>query len=273
MTKITRQPTPMSESRQLQKRIDPQTPLHQLRQERHEDGRDLKVIITARNSTTGTGKTTLACWLALNWDDDWTADERATMHVNEFLDLYTELPKESVLLMDEAEQVDARRSMSHKNVNFAEKWMMMRVRQVDSILTLPTSSALDKRLKELADVRINVTSRGTARCYRIVIDDHDTSNVREHFMHKLTWPALDGHPDMETLDDMKQEKIQGATYDDDDDDDEPSDNLKWRNTLIREKWANADDETTQQDIADELKDRFGIELTPERISQIVNGKS
>ena len=189
--------------------LNERMPLNEMRQRRLEKNRDLKVIITSRNSTTGTGKTTLAVWLALNWDDNWSADEKGTLSVSEYLDTYPELEPGSVLLMDEAEQLDARRSMSQDNVDFAEKWMMMRVRNVTSILTLPTSSALDKRLKELADVRINVTRRGRARVYKITIDDHNTSDVREWRWHDLEWPDLSEHPEMQALDKQKQEKIDG----------------------------------------------------------------
>lgn len=190
--------------------IDPQTPLHKFRQKRLKKNRDLKVIITSRNSTTGTGKTTLALWLALNWDDNWSADEKATLSVREYLDRYQELDEGSALIMDEAEQLDARRSMSQQNVDFAEMWMMMRVRNVTSILTLPTASALDKRLKELADVRINVHRRGLARVYRITVDDHDTSNVREWGWHDLEWPDISDHPEMKALDAQKEAKISGV---------------------------------------------------------------
>jgi len=262
----------MPEREPLQRPIDPQTPLHQLREQRHEAGRDLKVIITARNSTTGTGKTTLACWLALSWDDDWTAEERATIHVNEFLDRYTEVPQNSVLLMDEAEQLDARRSMSNDNVNFAEKWMMMRVRQVDSILTLPTSSALDKRLKELADIRINVTSRGTARVYRIVIDDHDTSNVREHFMHKLEWPDISDRQEMQTLDELKEEKIEGAVYEGDANSQEAvaDGGSDFRDKFIRRAWKTDGEGKTQSEFTDWLEENEDIQLSQSQLSRILN---
>lgn len=189
--------------------IDPRCPLHRFRQKRLDKNRDLKVIITSRNSTTGTGKTTLAVWLALNWDQNWTAEEKGTLSVSEYLDTYRQLDRGSVLLMDEAEQLDARRSMSQDNVDFAEKWMMMRVRNVTSILTLPTASALDKRLKELADVRINVHRRGKARVYKITVDDHNTSEVREWGWHELEWPDLSEHPEMQALDEQKQAKIDG----------------------------------------------------------------
>ena len=194
-------------------RIESGKPLDQMRQRRLDKNRDLKVIITSRNSTTGTGKTTLACWLALNWDENWTAEEKGTLSVSEYLETYPELEQGSCLLMDEAEQLDARRSMSQDNVDFAEKWMMMRVRNVTSILTLPTASALDKRLKELADIRINVVRRGYARVYKITIDDHDTSKVREWRMHDIRWPDIADHPEMQALDRLKEQKIDGELED------------------------------------------------------------
>ena len=198
--------------------LNERMPLHQMRQRRLEKNRDLKVIITSRNSTTGTGKTTLAVWLALNWDSNWTAEEKGTLSVSEYLDTYPDLEPGAVLLMDEAEQLDARRSMSQDNVDFAEKWMMMRVRNVTSILTLPTASALDKRLKELADIRINVTRRGRARVYKITVDDHNTSEVREWKWHDLEWPDLSEHPEMQALDEQKQQKIDGELEEGSEDD-------------------------------------------------------
>lgn len=198
--------------------LNERMPLDQMRQRRLEKNRDLKVIITSRNSTTGTGKTTLAVWLALNWDSNWTAEEKGTLSVSEYLDTYPDLEPGSVLLMDEAEQLDARRSMSQDNVDFAEKWMMMRVRNVTSILTLPTASALDKRLKELADIRINVTRRGRARVYKITVDDHNTSEVREWKWHDLEWPDLSEHPEMQALDEQKQQKIDGELEEGSEDD-------------------------------------------------------
>ena len=190
--------------------IDERMPLHQFRERRLRKNRDLKVIITSRNSTTGTGKTTLAVWLALNWDPEWTADEKGALSVQQYLDTYPDLSPGSCLVMDEAEQLDARRSMSQQNVDFAEKWMMMRVRNVTSILTLPTASALDKRLKELADVRINVHRRGKARVYKITVDDHNTSEVREWRWHDIEWPDMSHHPEMQALDELKEQKIEGA---------------------------------------------------------------
>ncbi|MFO7898981.1 MAG: hypothetical protein R6V58_07965 [Planctomycetota bacterium] len=70
--------------------------------------------------------------------------------------------RQEVIIMDEAEQLDSRRSMSNKNVEFWNLWQTMRFRQITSILTLPTRSALDKRGMELAGTRQRPRTR-TAR--------------------------------------------------------------------------------------------------------------
>jgi len=189
-------------------KLDPHCKLAQIRRNRHTEGRDLKIVITQRNSGTGGGKTTLAGWLCLNWDDGWNAEERATLDPQEFIEAYPKLPPHSCLLLDEAEELDARRSMAEQNVEFAKQWMMMRTRQIDSILTLPTSSALDKRIKELADIRINVVERGVANVYKIRIDDHNTDQVRERFLHELEWPDVSEHPELQQVEQYKQDRIQ-----------------------------------------------------------------
>ena len=191
-------------------RIDPRAWINVLREKRHKNGRDFKIIITSRNSTTGTGKTTLALWLALNWDSNFTA-EQATLHVDEYLDIYKEQSQGSVLIMDEAEQLDARRSMSQQNVDFSEKWSMMRYSEVDSILTLPTASALDSRLEELADVWINVIERGRAKCHLVTVGDY-TKSVDNPPWHMLGWPDISGLSIAQELAEKKERKIAGEIY-------------------------------------------------------------
>ena len=191
-------------------RIQEDAWIHKLRQARHRNGRDLKVIITSRNSTTGTGKTTLALWLALNWDSNFTADQ-ATLHVDEYLDIYKEQSPGSVLIMDEAEQLDARRSMSNQNVDFSKKWSMMRYSQVDSILTLPTVTALDKRLEELSDIWINVIERGYAKVHRVTVGDYD-KKVKTPVWCGLKWPDISHMKIAKQLENKKERKIAGEIY-------------------------------------------------------------
>jgi len=101
--------------------MNPDQPLNKFRRGRQAQGRDTKIIITSRNSTTGTGKTTLAVWLALSWDYYGFDASKATLEPTEYIDRYLETRPGEVLIMDEAEQLDARRSMSSQNVDFADR--------------------------------------------------------------------------------------------------------------------------------------------------------
>lgn len=193
------------------RRINPSMPLHQLFADRYYNGRDLKVIITSKDSMTGTGKTTLAFWLCDQWhqlfsDGQWSAEKHATLDVYDYLEKYRSLKPGSVLLLDEAEELDSRRSMAGKNVDFSHYWMKMRVRQVTTILTLPSTTALDSRLEELADVWIEVTRRGKAMVHDIRVNSY-SKNVQTWRMHHIEWPDVSAHPEMKTLDAMKNENI------------------------------------------------------------------
>jgi len=191
--------------------IDETMPLYQLFKRRMRKGRDLKIIITAKNSQTGTGKTTLGFWLAHQFNtlfsgEEFTAERNATLNVGDFFDKFKNLPEGSCLILDEAEQLDARRSMASDNVDFSHQWMVCRFRQVCSIIVLPTTSALDSRLEELADVWIEVTRRGAAQVHGIQVNSY-SKNVQTPKGHRLTWPDVSHHSEMQALDAMKDERM------------------------------------------------------------------
>jgi hypothetical protein len=193
--------------------MSPDDPLWQLAKTRMAKGRDLKIVWTARDSATGVGKTTGAGWLGLSWNpvfarEFWRAETNATLDVNEDFELYRSLPPGSVLVLDEAESLDARRSMKQENVDFSHDWMMLRKRQIISVLTLPSPSALDSRLEELADVWINSTKRGAAEVHGIQILDYGSRDRQTPKTHTLRFPDVSMHPELEELDSMKDKKIQ-----------------------------------------------------------------
>jgi hypothetical protein len=192
-------------------RMDPESWLHQLFLKRMKRDRDLKIIITASDAQTGVGKSTLAFTLAASWQsiygsNPWRAERNATFDVGEFLHRYTDAEPGSVLMMEEAEQLDSRRAMASENVDFSHYWMAMRVRQVCSILTLPSTTALDKRLWELADVWLNVERRGKARAHECQTNDYQAEGWRQP-MEYIEWPDTSDHPEMQAIDEMKEEKI------------------------------------------------------------------
>jgi len=175
--------------------------------ERRGKNRDLKIIITARDSQTGTGKTTLALWLAMHFDVEGFNADKVTLHPREFLDLYKNNPVGSVIIMDEAEQLDARRSMSQKNIDFWNLWQTMRYRQITSILTLPTRSALDKRGLELCDIWIQVTARGHARVHQIGVGDYD-GQTKPVLVETIEFPDVTYLPVKDAVDDKKIQLVE-----------------------------------------------------------------
>jgi hypothetical protein len=188
---------------------DPTAHVHKLRNRRHSSEKDLKCVITQRDSETGGGKTTLAVWLALCWDEHgWHGKEKGMTDPDAFLETFPGLPPHSVMILDEAEELDARRSMQDENIEFSKKWMKMRTRQIDSILTLPTTTALDKRILELADLRIHVTGRGRGKVYEVTVDDR-SREVDEVFKEFYHWPDVSDSTAYQNLDMDKQEDLDG----------------------------------------------------------------
>ena len=241
-------------------RLEADSWIHQMFLDRLEKGRDLKIIITAANAQTGVGKSTLAFTLAASWHpiytgETWTAEQCATYDVAEFLRTYTEQQPGSVLLMEEAEQLDSRRSMAGENVDFSHYWMAMRVRQMVSILTLPSTTALDKRLWELSDVWINVQARGRADVYECQINDFPAELWREP-QETLEWPDTSVHPEMQRLDEMKQDKIDRGLSDIEQEEDEQVD----VDAVRREE---------KIQIAQQLRSSTHVDLSGEEIGEIV----
>lgn len=192
--------------------LDETMPLHQLALKRMAEQRDLKILVTATDSQTGVGKTTCAGWLALNWTwmfggEHWNSEQYATVNPYRYFQLVHDVQKGIVLLVDDAEELDARRSMADLNVKFSWWWELMRLKQLITIVTLPSPAAIDSRIEELADVWINVLRRGEALVHGIGVNDYGSRNVYTKKVHHLQFPDVSEHPAMEALEEKKREKM------------------------------------------------------------------
>jgi len=183
--------------------------LHELYEKRRSEGRSLAAVIVARDNATGTGKTTLALQLAKKWSrEEWSAEERATNRSWEYREMVRNAPAGSVLLADEIGQMfDSRRSMSESNVQASQDWQMLRFRELITLATLPGTSFLDKRLRQLADVLILATRRGHARVYLLKSDDATGEPFREHKCN-VEWGALDDDPEYQKVEEMKADRFE-----------------------------------------------------------------
>jgi len=173
---------------------------------------DIKVIIQGVNSQTGIGKTTLAIQLCRFIDrHGWNAEEKAFIDVQRYLNSYLDYPPGSALLLDEiGAGADSRRATSKDNVQLSQGWQMLRNKNIATVATLPSTSMLDKRLLELADVWILVRSRGVAQPYKINVNDFTGAVSRDAFPgdEHIKFPDLnDGDSDKAYLDEIKDEKV------------------------------------------------------------------
>lgn len=184
------------------------------------ENRDVKIVITSRGHTTGTGKTTLAINLAHAITeiaqyfhdelDVWDAREHSFINANQYLDQYEHAPPGTVLLTDELEyMVDNRRSLSHDNVEFTEAWQMLRYKNVVTIGTAPGKQDLDKRVMENCDIWIRVIGKGVAVPYYMTVDDFTEIVEPTRFKYNgrksnLQWGDLAGHPDYEFMKELKR---------------------------------------------------------------------
>lgn len=251
----------------------PTGPLFQRVAKRIQSGRDAVILITADNADRGVGKTTLAVALAKLFDTSDTpfdADRQATVHPDEFVSLYGELPPGSTLLFDESGALDNRRSMSSENVDVTYALQTHRVRQVVTLFVLPSPDMIDKRVEQLADFWINAQRRGEATVYRKQIHPIE----RQLYYQKLQtveWPNLDGDPEFEKVARLKNQEVinddQSGYIDKEEAEKQKQqaakeNRLQGRNETIQAIAEQTD--VTQKAIAE------AVDLSHQRVNQIVN---
>lgn len=176
---------------------------------------DIKILIQGKNSQTGIGKTTLAIELCRVIDrNEWDAETKAFIDVQEYLNSYLDYRKGSALLLDEiGAGADSRRSTSTENVNLSQGWQMLRARNIATIATLPSTSMLDKRLLELADYWVLVKARGIAQPYRIKVNDFNARIARKPLPGEehIKFPDLpERDTDKQYLDSIKDSKVRSG---------------------------------------------------------------
>lgn len=255
--------------------------------ERLTKGRDMHVFVTA-SSETGVGKTTLAVALALLWDQHgWTADKAAVADAKEYAYKYDNMPKGSVLILDEAEKAaDSRRSNTHGNVDVSQAFAAKRFRQIFGILTAPSKSWVDKRLgASAADYWIQALEddnggiKGEAKVYRLKEQEHyETFYSTKTEMIK--WPILDDNPAFKNLDEIKRSRLSGeveSNYVHRREVEEVKNNYwnkatkKARYELVKSMYNH---DLSQSDISDITSGAKGVEgMTQQHVSRIVNSES
>lgn len=173
---------------------------------------DIKIIIQGANSQTGVGKTTLAIQLCRFIDENgWSADDKAFIDIQKYLNAYLDMEPQSALLLDEiGKGADSRRATSTENVELSHGWQMLRARNVATIATLPSTNTLDFRMLELADYWVLVKKRGLAQPFEIRVNDFNGNVARKELPgeeHIQFVDLPDDDEDKQYLDRIKDEQV------------------------------------------------------------------
>jgi len=252
------------------------SPLWHVVADRKNSNRDVKIVVCA-NAETGVGKTSLAVFLAYALDTTpggFSVTEQATLDTAEYRHAYDELGKGSALILDEAEQLDARRAMSDENVDTAFTWQTQRIREITTILTLPTWGDLEKRMREMTDIRIEILQRGLALVHVRDRDRYEQSGVFWRPVQTIAWPNMDGVKGYERLAEMKEEFLAGTDGRKLLDAEEAQERIKEEAKSLRQEnkemrakalYFDPDKDLSQREVAEKLG------LTQQRVQQIVSG--
>lgn len=248
---------------------------------RLENNRDAKILITSKSASTGLGKSTLAI-LICKWvhekyhEDSWNAEDYGYINVYDYIQKYLNTREKTALLLDEIEAgADNRRAMSGENVKLSRAWATLRMRNVITIATLPSTMMLDSRMKTLADIWINVVNRGFALQYFIWINDYSQEVRHISFKHPKTgdqevirWNAIDDDEDFQYMSELKNTDVFGEkekTY-------EYSDIKQAKKEAKREKRNNFVKTLYEKTQLSQSEIGQLLDMTQQQVSQIVRTK-
>jgi predicted XRE-type DNA-binding protein len=139
--------------------------LEKLYQKRVRQNRSLSILITDDANQRGTGKSTLAIKLGERFDrtDEDLSPEKAMLSADKFRAAYSDLPKGSSIILDEAEaELSKYRASSDTNKAIRDVISQGRILEKYIVFTAPASGVIDTDLKSLFDVWILVKRRGKA---------------------------------------------------------------------------------------------------------------
>lgn len=145
--------------------LPPNRKFTKLYQKRVANSQDLTVIVSDHQNRRGTGKTVFSLKLAslLDRTEEGITKEKVSINPEELAEAYTEQPKGSALVLDEAEAgLSKYRAGSAVNMAMRELVSMGRIQEKYVIFNLPSSSALDTDLKALCSFWFSVKQKGRA---------------------------------------------------------------------------------------------------------------
>jgi hypothetical protein len=175
---------------------------------------DMVVLVSDYENDRGTGKTTLSLRLCEEMDhtDDGFTASKASLSPQELLGSYTNEPRGSALLLDEAEAgMNRRDAMSKVNKLFSKMMSMARVERKYLVLNMPAANHIDRNILDLAHFWILVKRKGLARVYSIENNPFRGQSYPKAVC-KISWDAVPhSHPVYRQLSQEKQDALDDPT--------------------------------------------------------------
>lgn len=137
--------------------------MHQIYGKVVSENRDLVVVISDKRGRRGTGKSVSSIKLADKMDrtDEGLTYAKCTLSAEELRNAYSNQPKGSGLVLDEAEVSAGNRSaMTKTNKALRQVMSMARVEEKYLVVNVPIKGFIDKDILKLADVWIAMERRG-----------------------------------------------------------------------------------------------------------------
>lgn len=189
------------------------------------------VVIDAENARKGVAKTSCMAALSRAASTEFGYGLRVDDGVlsgKGLIERYRDHPGEetpSVIGWDEAVGAgsgDARRAMSHENVELGRAWQLLRTKRILTFVTLPDWNELDPRLQKMADYRVHVSEWpiGEFKAYKSGTTFQDGSVVTYGLgpgegAEPISFPNMDRHDDpfYNAVTRKKDELIHSGTFD------------------------------------------------------------
>jgi hypothetical protein len=192
------------------------------------------IFVDSENARKGTAKTSGAVAVARFLSAFFGYElqkEDLTLAGGQYLRRYQEQPGQaqpSCLVIDEmvgAGAGDARRAMTHENVDLGRAWQLLRTKRVITFATMPDWNEVDPRLQKYADYRLWMKERpiGYFRPYKITtpFNAGGSNSIRTAGLSKganvpkIKFPNMDAHNDpyYNHLTERKNELINSEGWD------------------------------------------------------------
>jgi hypothetical protein len=168
-------------------------PFTKLYEKRVRNSSDISVIVSDRANRRGTGKTVLSLILAHMMDrtSEGITTEKVAINPDELAEAYTDCPRGSALVLDEAEAgLSKYRAGSSVNMAMRELISMGRIKEKYIVLNLPASSELDRDLKALCSWWMLVAEKGLAKSHPLNWNPYSEEPRTPRMDDSWTWDDI-----------------------------------------------------------------------------------